>query len=472
MLVTEANYKQISMPFSYNDIYSNKIVKDIIDWQNEIRDITYNTLDYIDEKQIRLPSKEELKKFYDENKNNYKIPITRDINFIEIKPKYFENEVDIKDKDIKVRYENDKHEYIKKEKRKLYQFTTDDINKANIFKNLVSKGNDFKTVAKENYKLTLEDIDIGFLTKSELPLKNADVIFNANLGEIVGPLKTDFGYKLYKIIKVKPKKEPTYQDVYNDLRKKIYKEESIEIMYQKIDSIEDMIAEGSSLEEIAKSERLGKNISIQEISNLSQNGVIYSFNGKNSYLNKDNLFLKTTFNTPLNEISDLITLEDDTFALIYISKQNKEEIPDFKKINQIVDKEWKQNEITFQTKLELEKLILQNNNKLTNKTSIKRNEKSLNKIIEPQIIPRIFNINNKDINFFKMNGSMIAIKIKDSKIGKYKLDNKLNNDLNISLSKSFYNDFSNFYINNLANKYKLERNYNDLEKLIKNSQFN
>ena len=55
MIQTEGNFKQLSMPFQFNYTYDNKVVKAIIDWQNEIRDIEFDFMKYIDKKNIQQP---------------------------------------------------------------------------------------------------------------------------------------------------------------------------------------------------------------------------------------------------------------------------------------------------------------------------------------------------------------------------------------------------------------------------------
>ena len=52
---------------------------------------------------------------------------------------------------------------------------------------------------------------------------------------------------------------------------------------------------------------------------------------------------------------------------------------------------------------------------------------------------------------------------KNTRIDNYKLDKKTYQDLNFNLSKSFFDDFSNFYVQHLATKHKLKRNYQELD---------
>ena len=69
IIKTEANFKQLSMPFLSNEFYNDKIVKNIIDWQNEQRNIEFEILKYIDKKEIIEPSTNTLIKFYEDNKS-------------------------------------------------------------------------------------------------------------------------------------------------------------------------------------------------------------------------------------------------------------------------------------------------------------------------------------------------------------------------------------------------------------------
>ena len=96
MLKTEVNLKQISTPFEANDHYNEKIIKKIIDWQNEIRTVDYDVFELIDKNNnIQKPSETIIKDFFEKNKNKYKIPQTRKVQFIEIKPSDFQKNVNV-----------------------------------------------------------------------------------------------------------------------------------------------------------------------------------------------------------------------------------------------------------------------------------------------------------------------------------------------------------------------------------------
>ena len=470
---TEANYKQLSMPFSNNSLYSNKLIKKLINWQNETRDIDYVFFKNINKESIKQPQKSILREYYNNNKKLYEIPITRDVKYIEINPSIFNNQVKINDKDVKEIYESDKSKYITEEKRKFYQVITQDINKANSFIKNIKNGLDFVTIAKDNFNLTLNDIDIGFVKKSELPSIVVKSLFQAKVKDLIGPIKTKFGYSTYKVISIQPEKIITYKDAYAGIKKELLKELTLDFLYKKIDVFEDLIAEGNNLNEIIKSKSIGSDLSINKINNVSKNGIIYLYNGENRLINKNKVFLDGIWKTPLNQISDIIELPDDKYVLIEPIKENKKETPAFEKINKNIYNDWLKKEIFIQSELKLKELIKNNRVTFKSLTAIKRNQKGLTKKIKDHlIINKIFEIKEKNLSFFNIKNGVIAIKNVNSKTADYKVNKETIKDINFSLSKSFFNDYSQYYIQILANKHKLKRNYKDLENFIGNIKSN
>ena len=468
LINTGANFKQLSMPFLSNELYNDKIVKRIIDWQNEIRNIEFETINYIDNKEIKEPSINTLKKTYENNKSLYSFPKTRNIKYIEITPSNFQDQVKISKEQIDDRYEIDKSIYITEEKRRIFQVTSQNQKKINEFKKALNEGNKFEIVAKKIFNISEQDIDIGFISKSDLPQKSANSLFTRKLNDIVGPLKTEFGYNIYKIVDINPKKEIKYEDAIKDIKNKLLKELSVEILYEKLDLIEDLIAEGNTLEEIAKSYVFKNIISIKKLNHISEDSFLYSYTKNKTFLNKGNDFLKKIWSTNLNEISDLINIKDDKYSLLQVENESVKQDLVFKKVKSKVLSLWMKTEIANQTKIKLQNLISSQNQNLKSSGIIKRNQQYLNKIKDRSLIYKIFDIDNKKINFLNIIDGVVAVKITGRKVEDYKVSQEMNDKLNLSLSKSFFNDFSNYYVNNLATKHKLITNYIDLESFLLN----
>ena len=97
------------------------------------------------------------------------------------------------------------------------------------------------------------------------------------------------------------------------------------------------------------------------------------------------------------------------------------------------------------------------------KSSNKRNNKNLGNIVDQNIITKIFEIKNNKINLFMSGDKLVALKVIQTRTDNYKFDKKTYNDLNRNFSKSFFNDISNYYVQHLALKHNLKKNYEELD---------
>lgn len=467
MINTEANLKQISTPFSTNDYYSEKVIKKIMDWQNEIRNIEYDFFDLLTPKDIKRPSEETLTNFYEENKEKYQIPLTRNIQYLEISPNYFTKQVKISDSQINERYKIEKSNYKIDEKREILQVTTQDEEKVKKFFKAVGKNN-FKELALELFNLSENDINLGLVKKTDLPSTNADALFKANLNEIVGPLKTEFGYNVYKIIKIEPEGSIEYSKIIEDIKSKIIKEKSTEVLFEKLDIIEDLLAEGSNLSEIAVSDVFDKKISLNMINKISQNGIIYSYDKEKSLIEKSNNFLKNIWDTNINEMSDIFNSEEDNYVIIQVLKENKEELPSYEITKNLVYNHWLNEAIIKKSIENIKTMLLNKKSKLSKNYSLKRNNK-LGDLNDPYLINEIFNIQNNENNYINFRNKILAVKLLDSKIDNYTFNKDEYQQLNLSFTQSFFNDFGNFYLNHLSSKHNLKRNYKDIENFLTTS---
>ncbi len=468
---TESNFKQLLMPIMNNDYYNEKIIKKIIDWQNEVRDIEYETFKIVNQNTIKEPSDDILKSFYKKNKESYKIPMTRDIKYLEIIPSYFEDQVVINNKQIDEKYEIEKSNYKIEETREILQIVTQNEIKAQEFIDLIKKGKSFNELAKDKFNLNESETNLGFLKKSDLPLESSNIIFNSRLNETLGPIKTKFGFSIYKINSILPEKQSNYKDIIKDIKEKLIKEKSLEILFIKLDEIEDLIAEGNNIEEIAKSNIFNKKLSVKNLNKISKQGFVYSYGEETTFLNQKPEFIKNIWNTNVNELSEIFNLNNNNnYYIMEIVNQNNSETPTFNLIKNKVFDQWLKKELIFKTIEKTKKIVASKNNNLSYKSSLKRNDKTLGNIKDQYLVTKIFEIKNNEIEYIVTADSIIATKVIKIRTDNYKFNKKAFNDLNLSFSKSFLNDMSNFYVQHLASKHKLQKNYEELENYFVNQK--
>lgn len=121
---------------------------------------------------------------------------------------------------------------------------------------LIEKPDLFDELAKtysEDIATSKEGGNLGYFTRGQMVKPFEDAAFNAKIGEIVGPIKTNFGYHLIKVENKKPERIKPIEEV----RNKIIEELKIEKAYAKAENelelVRDLLIRNKkSFEELAQ----------------------------------------------------------------------------------------------------------------------------------------------------------------------------------------------------------------------------
>ena len=133
--------------------------------------------------------KEDLKKYYEDNKKIFTQKSTEVQGTLLLDAKKYAQKLTVTEEEVELLYEERKESLIEPEERYLNQILVSEEVKANkIYKILANKKNFLKT-AKIEANLSPEDIDLGWNTKSELPEEIDEAVFNLNLNQVSKPIK-------------------------------------------------------------------------------------------------------------------------------------------------------------------------------------------------------------------------------------------------------------------------------------------
>jgi peptidyl-prolyl cis-trans isomerase C len=138
------------------------------------------------------------------------------------------------DKEIQNYYEKNKEaQFTTPEQRCVRHilFNKDQKEKAEDVKKQLENGGDFAKLAKENSQdpgSAMNGGDLGCLGKGETVPEFEQAAFGAEQGEIVGPVKTEFGYHILKVTDVKPEQTRSLQEVESQIRSQLATEKQSE----------------------------------------------------------------------------------------------------------------------------------------------------------------------------------------------------------------------------------------------------
>ena len=453
--------------------HNQNIVKTIAGYIGEEREVKLYKLNYDTNTSLQDFNKDEVRKFYENNKNNYSSKSIRKYSVLNINQSEFLNEIEITEEEIQNIYEERKQNFTQPEFRELSKiiFQTSDLANEALNK-ILSNEKTFEQIGKD-LNLNRKEINFGTYSKIDLDDELSDFIFDAKIkkNSIVGPINGELGFELYKVNKIIPEFVLGEEKAKSQIINEIQLENSLNKLSEMIPEVEDMIASGETLEEIARKYQMNiENIEISKGDELPK-----------KYRNKN---LKTYFNQASNDNSDLLQIEDNTFISIRLDKEIEPIIPSFEKIYDQLLIDYKISQILELMEKDLNEVITKYTldeavklNKIIHLFDDKINRETNDsfKILNKLTVENIFQNSVGDFVIQKMNENKnpYLILIETTKIipasSKSAYDKVLKNIQN-QVNEQVKNDLITSLLNSLRQTYEPKVNYELLNQIIDNIQ--
>ena len=244
-------------------VYPMQAVSQLIDLQLESRNIWLHRFKWQDyAEQVKL-SKGDIQAYYDANKDTLKSAAMVDLAYLQLNPQAIEvNEVT--QEDLQQQYEAYKQNLAVVDERKISQILLtgkDAKARADKIKARLAKGESFAKVAKA------ESDDPSGETGGDIGRFNPAVFGNdapaveealagLSVGEVSAPVKTSFGYQIFTVTEDNGSKIPSLESMRAELTAKAKEYKRQEMYADKVTAINDLAADGFSIEDIAQQENV------------------------------------------------------------------------------------------------------------------------------------------------------------------------------------------------------------------------
>ena len=426
------------------------MLKKLGEYNLQERSVDYFVIDVRNEKIDKIED-QELKDFYNANKADFMSEELRNAETLLLDAKEYAKKSTVTSDEVELLYEERKEALIEPEERFLYQILVDSDQKSKSIANKINPKN-FEAIAKKDLGLNKEDINLGWNTKSELPEEIVDDIFNLKEGEISIPLQSGFGWHIIYVSKIKERKEVKFEEVKNKFRNEILFEKGKDAVYDLQDELEDLLASGSTFDEISKI----LEVKILKSNLIKRNGEFV--NGKKEKF-KDERILRTIFNQKLNEEGNIIDTDgDEGLAISLVTEiippkqlsfeESKNKILEMITLRNQTNKALKKAE-KIKNKVESKKITFNNQAKKLN-LEIKGVQPFSRILPDSSVLPiplisKIFESKIKDINYVKRGQTEVIVaqtaEIKNdlvndkSELKEFEI--KLKDDLTIDLLAQF-----------------------------------
>ena len=223
-------------------------------------------------------SDEQVQAYYDANYTMFQLPESVDIEFIEIDRDELAETIEISEEALAEYYEIEKARFLEDERRKarhiLILFDDDEEAaeaKAAELLAQIQGGASFEELAAEHSMdggTASNGGDLGALTQTQLPDALGDAIFDMDVGELAGPVKSDFGFHVIRLDDILPKGSRPLDQVRGDLLAEMRETEADDLFRSALDAASDALFDAEDMQAISAASGLA----IETAEGFTRNG--------------------------------------------------------------------------------------------------------------------------------------------------------------------------------------------------------
>lgn len=222
--------------------------------ENERRSADLLTIDVSAITDISEPSQSELRAYHEENPEPFTAPEYRAVTAITFDVQNIAARVDIPEQRIQEEWERVRNERSEPDQARVQQAILDDEATAQAVAEQARNGADLSAaVAAVTDAPGAEPFDLGWVTPDDLTGELADAVFSTEPESFGGPVETSLGWHVFYVAEVEEgETNVTFEEVEDDIRQRVLREEGQQELFDLAIEIEDALAGGADFQEIAR----------------------------------------------------------------------------------------------------------------------------------------------------------------------------------------------------------------------------
>lgn len=228
----------------------------LVNYVGEKRSYTWTTLDESAlTAPIAAPGNEDLRAYYDANPDRFVLPASKTITYTWLSPDALIEEVEVPEETLRAEYDARADQYKRPERRLVERLVfADDAAADQAAAALEVQGTTFDALVTER-GLDLSDVDLGDVSRLELDAAG-EAVFNAEAGDVVGPLPSSLGPALFRVNGVLPAQNTTFEQARPDLQAELAVAGAVRAVEARAQDLDDQLAGGVTLEELAETTKM------------------------------------------------------------------------------------------------------------------------------------------------------------------------------------------------------------------------
>ena len=289
---------------------------------------------------IATPDESTLSQWFEEVKTRYDAPALRSAKLGYINPAMFLDEIEISDAEIKTAYEDRIDEFTTPEQRRVRQMVFDDVAAANTAFERVSAGEDFAAVAEDLLGWSETDTQLGLVSRRDLDDTLAESVFATAAGEFTGPVESAFGIHVLAIDEIIAGGEADLADVRDAIRQTLQSESAIDLIFEKANVLEDLVASGATIDE-AIGQVGGAAVTLIDIDRRGNDIDGTAYAGDGADLAADSLVVEAVWSGDIGTPGVIQEGAEDMFFIVEVTGETDPRARDLDEVRNRAVTDWK-----------------------------------------------------------------------------------------------------------------------------------
>ena len=289
---------------------------------------------------IAMPDESILSQWFEGVKTRYDAPALRSAKLGYINPAMFLDEIEISEAEIKTAYEDRIDEFTTPEQRRVRQMVFDDVAAANTAFERVSAGEDFAAVAEDLLGWSETDTQLGLVSRRDLDDTLAESVFATAAGEFTGPVESAFGIHVLAIDEIIAGGEADLADVRDAIRQTLQSESAIDLIFEKANVLEDLVASGATIDE-AIGQVGGAAVTLIDIDRRGNDIDGTAYAGDGADLAADSLVVEAVWSGDIGTPGVIQEGAEDMFFIVEVTGETDPRARDLDEVRNRAVTDWK-----------------------------------------------------------------------------------------------------------------------------------
>jgi peptidyl-prolyl cis-trans isomerase D len=200
---------------------------------------------------VGSPDEAEITRAYEDHQVRFTAPEYRALTVAQLSPDALAADIKLDDAQLRAAYDERAAEFGTPEKRNILMTVVDDEAKAKT----IAEAAKTKGLADAAKEAGVEPVTLDGVARTELP-ELGDAAFALEQGKTSEPIKSGLGWHVLVVTGIQAGSTKSFDEVRERLASEIRKEKALDAVFSIANRVEDQLASGASLEEVAKAQGL------------------------------------------------------------------------------------------------------------------------------------------------------------------------------------------------------------------------